>query len=69
MVQFNEHIKYSIIVYMIISIYIWVTKPSLLFNNGRIKNFGIGRNKTIFYYPLLMIVIAIVIYSSLLNFF
>ena len=69
MVQFNEHIKYSIIVYMIISIYIWVTKPSLLFYNGRVKSFGIGRNKTIFYYPLLMIVIAIVIYSTLLNFF
>uniref|UniRef100_A0A6C0EIH1 Uncharacterized protein n=1 Tax=viral metagenome TaxID=1070528 RepID=A0A6C0EIH1_9ZZZZ len=69
MVQFNERIKYSIIMYLIISIYVWIRKPSLLFYNGKVKSFGIGRNKTIFYYPLLMIVSAIVIYSILLNFY
>jgi hypothetical protein len=69
MIQFTERIKYSIIIYLAISIFIWMQKPKLMFNNNNIKNFGIGVNKTIFYYPLVMIVLAIIIYSVSLNLF
>ena len=69
MVQFTDRIKYSIIIYLVISIFIWMQKPKLMFNNNNIKSFGIGVNKTIFYYPLVMIVLAIIIYSISLNLF
>ena len=70
MVQFTERIKYSVIIYLVISIFIWMQKPKLMFNNNNnIRSFGIGVNKTIFYYPLVMIVFAIIIYSVSLNLF
>ena len=69
MIQFTERIKYSIIIYLAISIFMWTQKPKLMFNNNNIKSFGIGVNKTIFYYPLVMIVLAIIIYSISLNLF
>jgi hypothetical protein len=69
MIQFTERIKYSVIIYLAISVFIWMQKPKLMFNNNNIKSFGIGVNKTIFYYPLVMIVLAIVIYSISLNLF
>ena len=69
MIQFTERIKYSLIIYLAISIFIWMQKPKLMFNNKNIKSFGIGVNKTIFYYPLVMIVLAIIIYSVFLNLF
>jgi len=69
MIQFTERIKYSVIIYLAISVFIWMQKPKLMFNNNNIKSFGIGVNKTIFYYPPVMIVLAIVIYSISLNLF
>ena len=69
MIQFTERIKYSIIIYLAISVFIWIQKPKLMFHNNNIKSFGIGVNKTIFYYPLVMIVLAIIIYSVFLNLF
>ena len=68
MINFDEYLKYSIIVFIIISILIWIKKPKLIFdNNGNIRNFGIGNQKTIFYYPLVLIVLAISIYYIFLN--
>ena len=69
MIQFTERIKYSVFIYLAISVFVWIQKPKLMFNNNNIKSFGIGVNKTIFYYPLVMIVFAIIIYSIFLNLF
>jgi hypothetical protein len=69
MINSSEYLKYSIIAYVIISIYIWIKKPSLLFDNQQnIKQFGIGYNKTIFYYPFLIIILAIILYSIFYSF-
>ena len=55
--------EYSIVLYLIIAISIWIKKPDLLFNeNGTVKEFGVGKNKTVFYYPILLVFLAIMIY-------
>ena len=62
MINFNEYVKYSVIIYLMVSLYIWIQKPSLFFDNNKIKQFGIGYGKSIFYYPFIMIILAISIY-------
>lgn len=68
MIKLNNQIKYTIFIYLIISIYIWIQKPQIIFQQNKLKAFGIGNNKTIFYYPLLLIILAIFCYSLMLNF-
>lgn len=68
MINFNEYLKYSIVIYLVISIYLWIKKPRLIFDNDKnIKQFGIGINKTIFYYPFIIIILAIILYSVFYN--
>ena len=65
MINFSNYLKYSVIAYLLIAFFIWMQKPSLIFDkNKNIKKFGVGSNKTIFYYPLVLIVLAIVLYFS-----
>jgi hypothetical protein len=63
----NNYIKFTIIFYIIISIIIWVKKPKLLFYNNKLRIFGIGPNKTIFYYPFIIIILAIILYFIFFN--
>lgn len=59
----KDYLKYSIILFLLISIIIWNKKPKLIFdNNNNIKQFGTGKNKTIFYFPFLIVIIAIIIF-------
>jgi len=68
MINFDDYIKYSIILYLLISLIIWIKKPVLIFdNNKNIRPFGVGKNKTIFYYPFILIVLAIVCYFIFFN--
>ena len=71
MLYFNNHVKYTLIIYIVISIYLWHLKPKIMFNqiNKKMKPFGLGYNKTILYYPLIIIVIGILIYTFLINYF
>ena len=63
MLRLDNYIKYSIVLYLIIAIFIWIKKPNLVFNdNGTVKEFGVGKNKTIFYYPIILVFLAIIIY-------
>jgi len=49
---------------------IWVQKPKLIFDDqNNIKPFGVGKKKTIFYYPLILIVLACCIYFVFLSVF
>jgi len=55
----------SILVFIILAVLIFNYKPSIMFDKstGQMKNFGVGNtSKTIFYYPYVMIIMAIVIY-------
>ena len=63
MINFNNYLKFTIITYLFISIIIWIKKPRLIFNDkSNLKQFGIGKSKTIFYYPFVIIVLSIIIY-------
>ena len=63
MINFDNYFKYTVITYLIISIYIWFKKPKLIFDkNNNMKSFGVGKTKTIFYYPFITIILAIIIY-------
>ena len=68
MINFDEYLKYSIISFILFSIILWIKKPLIIFEkNGKIRDFGIGNNKTIFYYPIVILVFAIFVYTLLLN--
>jgi len=63
MINFDNYFKYSVITYLIVSIYIWFKKPKIIFdNNGNLKPFGVGKTKTIFYFPFITIILAIILY-------
>lgn len=54
-----------IFLYIIISIGIYFLKPKIMFSNdGNMKKFGTGFDKTIFYYPYVIIIIGLVLYVS-----
>ena len=69
MFQFNNYIKYICVIYLIISVSIFLYKPSIVFKNGKIKQFGVGKNKTILYYPVLNIYLSIIIYLIIYSIF
>jgi len=70
MINFDEYLKYSVITFVCIAIFIWIKKPKSIFDvNGKVRQFGIGINKTIFYYPFLLIVIAISCYYIFYSFY
>ena len=63
MINFDNYLKYTVFVFLVIAIIIWIKKPAIIFNEDKnIKPFGIGPNKTIFYYPLILIILSIIIY-------
>jgi len=71
MINITKHLKYTLVLYIFISIYLWQLKPKIMFNQSdkTMKTFGLGRNKTILYYPIVIIIIAILIYTFLINYF
>jgi len=52
-----------IFIYLCLSIGLFILKPVIMFNNdGTMKKFGIGYEKTIFYYPYVIVIIALLLY-------
>ena len=63
MLTIRDTLKPYIITYIIISIALWYMKPSIMFHqDGSLKEFGAGYNKTIFYYPVVLIFIAVLLF-------
>lgn len=59
----NSTIIVAIILYIAVSVVLWLLKPSIMFHsNGSIKSFGVNKDETIFFYPIVLIFIAIIIY-------
>ena len=69
MLQYDNYLKVIFFLYLTISIGLYYFKPSMMFSDGQIKQFGVGKNKTIFYFPLALIIIAIIIYISIYTLF
>jgi hypothetical protein len=55
-------IIYTIISFTIIIVVIYYTKPKVLFNKNKLKEFGIGYGKSLLPFPIISIFIAILIY-------
>ena len=64
----NECILNSFYVYLIVMILIYLIKPEFLFyyeeEKCLFKNFGCGKNKTVFNIQILSIVLSILIYFT-----
>lgn len=56
----SHRVVYSIIFYLLVVLLVFVAKPSIMFDNGNIKPFGIGDNKTIVSVGVLSVALAIV---------
>ena len=55
----SHRIVYSVIFYLLVILLIFVAKPPLMFENGNIKPFGIGDNKTVVSVGVLSVSLAI----------
>lgn len=61
------NIRYSTIyvmsIYVIVSYIIWIYKPAIFFDqSGNLKAFGLGDNQTVFYYPMILIFLSIIVF-------
>ena len=65
MFELRNSTQYLILFYITISLLIYYYKPSIIFNKNKLREFGVGKTKTIFYYPLVIIVIAILLFYLL----
>ena len=59
---FNNHLYVSVLIFIIFIFVIFYLKPKCFFKNDKMLETGVGNNKTLFSYPVLMIVLSIVIY-------
>lgn len=62
MIEFRNSIPFLIIIYIFISYLIWNLKPKIMFQNGKMKQFGVGKNKSLFNYQIVIIFIAIFLF-------
>lgn len=58
----NTRILYSIFVYLLIMLLIFVKKPKLMYDNNEIKKFGTGKNETIYSLGVVSLVIAVIVF-------
>lgn len=64
---FDKNIKIIISIYIIICLIFYLLKPKIMFdNNNKFKNFGIGKDKTIFPLWLCSLIITYIIYYTML---
>ena len=62
MFEVRNSIHILIVFYIVICLGIWYLKPPSMFNDKEVKSFGIGKDKTLFSYQLLTIMLAIILY-------
>jgi hypothetical protein len=61
MFKISSRVIYSVLFYLLLMILIYVSKPSVLFDEkGNVRIFGIGDDKTMFSLGVLTVVIAVV---------
>lgn len=69
MIQFNNYIQIITVLYLFISVSLYLLKPKIMFQSNKMKQFGVGKSKTIFYYPLVIVLVAIVLYIIVYQFY
>ena len=61
--KFDNNIKLSLILYVIICFALYYIKPQFIFDNqGDFKQFGLTRDKTIYPFWLICLVLGIIVY-------
>lgn len=69
MIQFNNYLQIITFLYLVIAVSLYLLKPKIMFQNNKMKQFGVGKSKTIFYYPLVIVLFAIVLYIIVYQFY
>jgi hypothetical protein len=62
MFQVRKGIHIVIFSYIVVCLIIWHYKPKIMFENNKIKKFGIGYDKTICNYQITIILLAIILF-------
>ena len=62
----DNNIKYIFCVYIIICLILYYIKPSFMFNKNEFKQFGVTKDKTIFPFWLVSIIITYILYFVML---
>jgi len=65
--KFNNNIKMAIILFVLVCFGLYYIKPSFMFNNDRtFKQFGLSKDKTIYPFWLVTLLMGIVIYLCII---
>lgn len=59
MFELRKGTQILIILYILIALSIFYYKPPIMFDKNEIKEFGVGNNKTIFYFPCILIFLSL----------
>ena len=62
MFKTRKGISFLIIMYIIFCILIWYYKPNIMFKDGQVQEFGVGKNKSIFCYNIVILFLAIIMF-------
>ncbi len=60
----NNKLLICIILYVTISFILFIMKPSFMFRQNEMIPFGLQQNETIFSYPVVLVIMAIVLYFA-----
>lgn len=60
MFKFNTRLIYAVVFFVLLVLLIYTSKPTLIFdNNGDVRRFGIGSERTMFSFGVFTVVLAI----------
>jgi len=62
MKRFNNRVKISIVIYLLLTCIVYKIKPKIMFENKKLKPFGVGNSQTLMSFPVFSILSAIGIY-------
>lgn len=62
MFEVRNGIPILIFFYILFCVGLWYVKPKLMFKNKKMKRFGVGSNKTVFNYQIVIIVSALILF-------
>lgn len=61
----SQPLQYSILVYLLSLTVFNILQPDMAFKDGESREFGIGKDKTLFPFPILSLIVSIFIYLFL----
>jgi hypothetical protein len=62
MKRFNNRVKISILIYLLVTCIVYKIKPPIMFEKNKLKEFGVGSTQTLLSFPVFSMMSAIGIY-------